>query len=134
MLPTETMTWKSDLLQRMKVFQSHILRWMTRTRLIECVPLIELRRRTNVSSISSHIIARKLKWFGHIKRSQLPVKVTVEGMIAGKRSRGRPRKRWRDDVREWTGKSWQDLNAMTKDRDGWRKFVFETQSANAEEA
>ena len=28
----------------------------------------------------------------------------------------------------------KDLNAMTKDRDGWRKFVFETQSANAEEA
>ena len=131
---TETMTWKSDLLHRMEVFQNHILRWMTGTRLLDRVPLKELRRRTNITSISSHIIARKLKWFGHIKRSQLPVKVTVEGMISGNRSRGRPRKRWRDDVREWTGRSWQELNVMTKDRDGWRKFVVETQSANAEEA
>ena len=97
---TETMTWKKELLQRMEVFQNHILRWMTRCRLIDRVPLTELRRRTNTKPMSSHIIARKLKWFGHVKRSKLPVKVTLEGMVAGKRKRGRPRRRWRDDVRD----------------------------------
>ena len=131
---SETMTWKKDLLQRMEVFQNHILRWMTRCRLIDHIPLRELRRRTNIKTLSSHIIARKLKWYGHVKRSQLPVKVTVEGLVEGKRKRGRPRRRWRDDIRDWTGQTWQELNRLSQNRKAWRKIVYETQSANAEEA
>ena len=33
--PTETMTWKKELFQRMEVFQNHFLPWMTRCRQID---------------------------------------------------------------------------------------------------
>ena len=131
---SETMTWKKELLKRMEVFQNHILRWMTRCRLTDHVTIQELRRRTTVKPLLCSIIERKLKWFGHVKRSDLPVKVTVEGLVSGKRNRGRPRRRWRDDIRDWTGQTWDQLNSTTKDREAWRKIVHETQSANAEEA
>lgn len=130
----ETITWKKDLIHKMEVFQNHIMRWMTRTRLIDHIPLTELRQRTELEPIITDIIKRKMRWYGHIKRSDLPVRQTIEGLAAGKRSRGRPRRRWRDDIRDWTEKNWDELNTLSRDREMWKKLVEETQSANAEEA
>ena len=45
---------------------------------------------------------RKLIWYGYIKLSSLPVKTAVEGVFPGKRRRGRPQSRCRDDNQEWT--------------------------------
>ena len=110
------------------------MRWMTRTRLIDHTTITELRRRTNVESIESAIIARKMQWYGHVKRSDLPVRQTIEGLVAGKRSRGRPRRRWRDDIRDWTEKNWNELNTLARDRAAWNKLTEETQSTNVEKA
>ena len=130
----ETIAWKKDLMQRIEIFQNHIMRWMTRTRLVDHVSLADLRNRTGIEPVSSAIIARKMQWYGHIKRSDLPVRQTIEGLVAGKRSRGRPRHRWRDDIKNWTRKKWYELNQLTQDRATWKKFSKETQSTNVEEA
>ena len=47
-------------------------------------------------------------------------KIALEGMIEGKRSRGRQRKRWRDNVHEWSGCNINELNTITQDRSYWR--------------
>ena len=50
---------------------------------------------------------RKLSYAGHTMRNTsghydtLPT--TIEGRREGKRGRGRPRRTWVDDIREWTG-------------------------------
>ena len=50
---------------------------------------------------------RKLSYAGHIMRNTsghydtLPT--TIEGRLNGKRGRGRPRRTWVDDLRDWTG-------------------------------
>ena len=46
---------------------------------------------------------RKLKWFGHVTRSSGLAKTILQGTVQGGRRRGRQRKRWEDNIKEWTG-------------------------------
>ena len=54
---------------------------------------------------------RKLKWYGHVKRSDGLTKVILQGTVEGSRRRGRPKKRWSDNIAEWTGKSFVETQA-----------------------
>ena len=46
---------------------------------------------------------RKLRWFGHVIRSSGLCKKIVQVTVPGKIKRGRQKKRWEDNIREWTG-------------------------------
>ena len=46
---------------------------------------------------------RKLQWYGHVSRSSGLAKTILQGTVKGARRRGRQRKRWGDNIREWTG-------------------------------
>ena len=46
---------------------------------------------------------RKLQWYGHVSRSSGLVKTILQGTVKGGRRQGRQRKRWEDNIREWTG-------------------------------
>ncbi|KAI8507539.1 hypothetical protein Bbelb_149190 [Branchiostoma belcheri] len=73
-------------------------------------------------SLLHMIRRRKLQYFGHVSRAQNISTHILQGRICGSRSRGRPRRRWVDDIRDWTGRSLADCTQMAKDRDGWRKL------------
>ena len=45
----------------------------------------------------------KLKWYGHVSRLSGLAKIILQGTMKGERRRRRQRKRWKDNVREWTG-------------------------------
>ena len=45
---------------------------------------------------------RKLRWFGHVSRSAGLAKTILQGTVKGKRKRGRQKKRWVDNIKEWT--------------------------------
>ena len=68
---------------------------------------IEVRSRV-VKEIGKHsellamVIAKKLRWFGHISRSNYMSNTILQGSIEGKRRRGRPRTQWQDNIVEWT--------------------------------
>ena len=67
---------------------------------------------------------RKLTYAGHIARSQNSLEKTVmQGRVPGKRSRGRPRKSWMDNITAWTGLSADRVERMAHDRVEWRKIV-----------
>ena len=51
----------------------------------------------------SEIDRQKLRYFGHIMRSDGLEKAIMLGMGEGKRKKGRPRMRWLDEVQELTG-------------------------------
>ena len=93
MYATETMTWSNDMLNKLRGFNNHIMRWMCGTKLCDKQPIATLHRRTGVHDITNTVKARKLQWFGHVKRSNLMVKTTIKGHIEGKRRRGRPSRR-----------------------------------------
>ena len=46
---------------------------------------------------------RKLQWYGHVSRSSGLVKTILQGIVKGGRKQSRQRKRWEDNIREWTG-------------------------------
>ena len=119
----ECVNWTTKLLQSAEVFQNHIMRFMTNHRLLDHIPIIELRRTTNLLPISSIIKSKVLKLYGHIKRSQIGLsKLALEGMVEGKRSRGGQRKRWRDNVSDWSGYTTLELNRLSQDRDLWKRI------------
>ena len=45
---------------------------------------------------------RKLQWYGHVSRSSGLAKTILQGTVKGGRRQGRQRKRWEDNIREWT--------------------------------
>ncbi len=106
----ETIAWKHPLQQKVTVFLNHLMRWMTGHRLRDKTKITDLHITTGLQPIMRTIRKRKLQWYGHIKRSQLPVKSVFEGLSEGKRSR----------PQEWTNKSWSELNLLARNRERWR--------------
>ena len=56
----------------------------------------------------------KLQWYGHVSRSLGLAKTILQGTVKAGRRQGRQRKRWEDNIREWTGLE------FAKSRRQWR--------------
>ena len=59
---------------------------------------------------------QKLSYFGHIKRHNTLEKLFLEGTCEGRRGRGRPRKRWTQDIGEWMGVSTVEAGRQALER------------------
>ena len=46
--------------------------------------------------------SRKLQWYGHVSGSSGLAKTILQGTVKGGRRPDRQRKRWEDNIREWT--------------------------------
>ena len=66
---------------------------------------------------------RKMNWYGHVSRSTGLAKTILQGTVRGGRRRGKQRKRWEDNIREWTGLSFAESQRAVEDRDRWRRLV-----------
>ena len=62
----------------------------------------------------------KLQWYGHVSRSSGLTKTILQDTVKDGRRQGRQRKRWEDNIREWTGLEFtKSQRAVEK----WRKLV-----------
>ena len=66
---------------------------------------------------------RKLRWYGHISRSSGMAKTILQGTVKGARMKGRQKKRWEDNIKEWTGMGFGDSLRAAEDREGWKGIV-----------
>ena len=66
---------------------------------------------------------RKMKWYGHVTRSTGLAKTIMQGTVQGGRRRGRQRKRWEDNISEWTGLKLSNTVRLAENRMEWRKLV-----------
>ena len=66
---------------------------------------------------------RKLQYFGHVVRADNLCTHVLHDIVAEKRRRGRPRRRWTDDIKQWTGISVAECVQHAKDRSAWRALV-----------
>src|SRR6218665_1959730 len=79
-------------------------------------------------TVIEKIKRRRLTWFGHVERKdgkRLP-NAALHGLVRGERSRGRPRKRWMEDVREDLEERGIQLSTAygkTKNREVWRSII-----------
>ena len=65
----------------------------------------------------------KLRSYGHISRSSCMAKTVLQGTVKGSRRRGRQKKRWEDNIKEWTGMGFGDSLRAAADREGWKGIV-----------
>ena len=66
---------------------------------------------------------RKLQWYGHVSRSSGLAKTILQGTVKGRRRQSRHRKRWEDNIREWTGLEFGKSQRAVENREKWRKLV-----------
>ena len=66
---------------------------------------------------------RKLQWYGHVSRSSGLAKTVLQGTVKGGRRQGRQRRRWDDNIREWTGLEFGKSQRAVENRERWRKLV-----------
>ena len=69
---------------------------------------------------------RKLQWYGHIFRSSGLAKNILQSTVKGGRRQGRQRKRWEDNIRDWTGLEFAKTQRAEENRGKWRKFVVKS--------
>ncbi|KAJ4444166.1 hypothetical protein ANN_05955 [Periplaneta americana] len=129
-------TWTLILREehRLRVFENRVLRKMFGAKRDEVtgewrtLHSTELQALYSSSDIIRNIKSRRLRWAGHVARiceSRNAYRVLV-GRPEGKRSLGRPRRRWEDnikmDLREvrYDDRDWINL---AQDRDQWRAYV-----------
>ena len=66
---------------------------------------------------------RKLKWHGHVIRSDGLTKVILQGTVEGQRIRSMKEKRWIDNTAEWTGKFFAETSSHGTHRQEWRELT-----------
>ena len=71
----------------------------------------------------SIIKTRKLRWYGHVTRATGLANTIMQGTVPGGRRRGRPKKCWHDNIKEWTELPLAKTLRLAEDRDGWRKII-----------
>ena len=73
------------------------------------------------------IAQQKLAYAGHVLRGSSgrnALIIILEGKIRGKRAKGRPRRMWFDDVRQWTMlKDYTEVKRNAEDREAWRAIT-----------
>ena len=70
----------------------------------------------------------KLKYFGHIKRHETLERHILEARIDGRRGRGRPTRRWEQDINDWMDMTTTQAGRLAEDRILFRQKVQEATS------
>ena len=66
----------------------------------------------------------KLQWYGHVSCSSGLAKTILQRTVKGRRRHGRQRKRWKDNIGEWTGLEFTKSQRAVENRKKWIKLVL----------
>ena len=65
----------------------------------------------------------KLQWYGYVSRSSGLARTILQGTVKGRRRQGRQRKRWEDNIRDWTGLEFAKSQRAVENREKLEKTV-----------
>ena len=68
----------------------------------------------------------KLQWYCHVSHSSGPAKTILQGTVKGGRWQGRQRKRWEDNIKEWTGLEFAKSQKAAENREKCRELVVQS--------
>ena len=120
----ETWTLTRDMENKINSFEMWIFRKVAKIKWSDRISNEEVCKKLNVEkSLLNDIKKRKLCYFGHIKRHSSIKKEILEGKIEGKRGRGRPPRKWEDDVKAWTEMDLYNCTRAAENRDVWRNLA-----------
>ena len=119
-------------------FHLNCLRKILRIRWQDKIPDTEVLNRSNMMSIHTMLMKYQLRWTGHLIRmedSRIPKQIFYSELQSGKRSRGAPKKRFKDTLKASLKSFDVDLsnwNIQAQQRDSWRSTI--TNGATSHEA
>ena len=117
----ETWTISKMSQQRLEAFEMWTLRRMLRISWTRRITNEEVIRIAGTKrSLLETVKKRKLSFFGHVMRHDSLQRDLLEGMVEGKRGRGRPRLQWSDNITQWTGLTFEKAKRTAQDRKRWR--------------
>ena len=124
----ESLTLTAEIERRIQALEMRCYRKLLNISFIDHVTNVEVRHRIqNAIGVHDYLLTmvkkRKLRWYGHISRSSGMAKTILEGTVKGVRRRGRQKKRWEDNIKEWTGMGFGDSLRAAEDREGWKGIV-----------
>ena len=124
----ESWTLTAELQRRIQAMEMTCYREILRISYKDHVTNEEVRAKIQ-QAIGPHedlltIVKRlKLQWYGHVSRSTGLTKTILQSTVKGGRRQGRQRKRWEDNIREWTGLEFGRTQRAVENREKWRKLV-----------
>ena len=110
----ETWAVKKAHEKKLDVAVMRMLRWMSGVTKLDRIRNERNRGTAKVGEISKKVQESTLKWYGHVLRREYVGKRMMVMEVPGKRSRGRPKRRWLDNInndlaeRELSGEEAQD--------------------------
>ena len=116
--------WSLKARDRQRLLRSEraMLRWICHTKATEHVSYASLCQRLYIPPLDVALRERRLRWFGHVKRSDAWISKAYNMVVDGPSSVGRPHKSWATTVQDDL-KAWQLQETNTRDRVKWRTGV-----------
>ena len=124
----ESWTLTVELERRINAFEMRCFRRLLGISYRDRISNDEIKRRIS-SEIGTYvdllttIKRKKLKWYGHVTRSSGLSKTILQGTVNGSRRRGRQKKKWEDNITEWTGLELRNTLRSAECRNEWREVV-----------
>ena len=123
LLSSSSLSSSSSFYSCVFIAQRAMERKMLDLKLKDKIPCSEIRKRTKIIDIIEYTLKQKWKWAGHIARlkdNRWTKRCTEWQPRRWKRSRGRPSRRWQDDITEKEGITW--IRKAT-DRQRWKTLM-----------
>ena len=130
MYGSEAWTISNTMKKRLDALEMWFLRRMLRVSWRDHVTNDEVLRRAQTNrTLLRTIRARQMKFLGHVIRENGLEKICLQGMVDGKRARGRQRVKYLDSLtQDITGnKKPHELMRDAEDRARWRSMVAHVQ-------
>ena len=101
--------------------------WMEKRTDNSILQELEIKR-----ELLGHVRQRKLTYYGHLCRDHgcQITKTVVEGYVEGRRRRGRPRKQYIDNIKQWTQLTTSQCVRAAEDRSRWKQLVSQAMVAD----
>ena len=121
---SETWTMLKESERRIEAFEMWVYRRLAKISWKDKVRNEDVLARLGVQrELLPTLQTNKLTYFGHIARHDCLPKTILTGIHEGKRKRGRPRRMWTNDIKDWTARSMTDCMHLAQDRVTWRAMA-----------
>lgn len=127
----EAWTFSTEIRNRINALQLWCYRRMLKIKYTDHITNKKVKELIVAENIqwAEDLAKRKLKFAGHVMRrsgENKLVQLVMEGLVEGKRDRGRQRRVWGDDLKEWTkSTSIGQVKRQAEDRVVWREMVHD---------
>ena len=124
----ESWTLTAELQRRIQAMEKRCYRKITHISYKDHVSNEEVRAKIQQAigpyeDLLTIIKRSKLQWYRHVCRSSGLAKTILQGTVKGERRQGKQRKKWEDNIREWTGLEFAKSQRAVENREKWKKLV-----------